>query len=235
MAFSFNPTQTAQAGTSFSANVPQGTVQAPGGPVKDAPASIPDSPFLFLRNRDQDMTINAYLQLLLLLGAALSVLFSIVLFTYGQYLSMSIDQKKAELASKEGTFKAYPFDDMLALSNRIAALEKNLKSYVSSRSPLKYLESVVENQVVFDNFSFNNDKKSTRMDFTIVTNNQRALIQQLAALDLTQYSKRVPSPKADKITDAGTVFKAQISAPVYVQGVLSEEILFITPATTTTP
>ncbi len=239
MAFSFNPTQ-AQGGVP-SPGVPQVSIQSPGGSVQDAPASIPDSPFLFMRNRDKEMTINAYLQLLLILVATLFVAASVVLFAYSQYLSISINKKKEDIASAEANFKAYPLTEIRALSDKFIALDKILKKYVSSRSPLKYLEKVVENQVVFDDFSFTSETKgkgasggNSTINFTILTGSQRALVQQLDALNLREYSKAVPSTKMESFADSGSVFKARISAPVLVQGVLADEIVFIPPIGTST-
>lgn len=228
MAFSFNPAQSTATG------IPQASIQAPGGSTREAPPSVPDSPFLFMRHRDQEMSINAYLQLLLVLIATLSVAASIVMFAYAQYLSMGIESKKTELASKEDTFKVYPFDEMTSLSGRFATLEKILKGYVSSRSPLKFLEKVVENQVVFNDFTFVSNTKGNTMGFSIITGSQRALIQQLDALNLREYSKVVPAAKMESFSDTGTFFKAKVSAPVFVQGVLSDEVLFIAPSGTST-
>lgn len=237
MAFSFNPTQ-AQGGVP-SPGVPQVSIQSPGGSGQDAPASIPDSPFLFMRNRDKEMTINAYLQLLLILVTTLFVAASIILFAYSQYLSMSINKKKDDIASAETNFKAYPLTEIRALSDKFMTLDKILKKYVSSRSPLKYLEKVVENQVVFDDFSFTSETKgvpggNSMINFTILTGSQRALVQQLDALSLREYSKAVPSTKMESFADGGSVFRAIISAPVLVQGVLADEIVFIAPVGTST-
>lgn len=229
MAFSFNPTQT-PGGAQAAQGVPQVNIQSPGGTSKESLPSIPDSPFLFMRNRDQDMTINAYVQLILILTAVLSIAASIIVFVYAQYLSMSIDKKKDELAVKEASFKSYPFDEMQALSDRLAALDKILKGYVSSRSPLKYLEKVVENQVIFNDFIFAADQKGNTISFSIVTGSQRALIQQLDSLNLREYSKIVPATKMDSFNDSGAFYRAKVTAPVFVQGVLSDEVFFIPPA-----
>ncbi len=233
MAFSFNPTQTP--GSLPQSGGPQINIQSPGGSTQDAPPSIPDSPFLFMRNRDKEMTINAYLQLLLMLIAALSAVTAIVIFVYAQYLSMQADSKKAELTRREATFKSYPFDDMKSLSDRFIALDKILKGYISSRSPLNFLERVVEKQVFFNDFSFTNNEKGGMISFTIVTGSQKALIQQLDSLNLKKYSTVVPNPKMDSFSDTGTFFKAKVSAPVLVQGILSDEVLLILDSSSTKP
>ena len=228
MAFSFNPTQ--PQGGAASPGVPQVSIQSPSGSAQDSPASIPDSPFLFLRDRGSEMTINAYLQLLLILVAVLSIAATIIIFVYSQYLSMSVSKKQADLREKESSFTAYPFEEMQSLSDRLIALDKILKGYVSSRSPLKFLEKVVENQVVFDEFEFSvSSKKGNTMSFTILAGSQRALIQQLDSLNLKEYSKVVPAPKMESFTDNGSIFRAGIVAPVFVQGVLADEVLFIAP------
>jgi hypothetical protein len=227
MAFSFNPGQNQAPGA------PQGGgMQPPTSAVPqaaDALPSVPDSPFLFMRNRGQEMTINAYLQMLLVLLSVLALAGSVVLFAYGQYLEISIKNKKEELLGMEESFKSYPFDEMTIVSQRFIAVDKILKTYVSSRSPLKFLEYVVENQAVFNNFSFMNTQKGYVMTFTILTGNYRTLIQQLDALNLKEYSKVAPSAKMNNFNDSGAVFKATVSVPVYVQGVLADEVLFIAP------
>lgn len=232
MAFSFNPGQNQAPGTPQSGGMQPPTSTT--SQVVDALPSVPDSPFLFMRNRGQEMTINAYLQMLLVLLSVLMVAGSVVLFAYGQYLEISIKNKKEELLGMEGTFKSYPFEEMTVTSQRFIAVDKILKTYVSSRSPLKFLEYVVENQAIFNNFTFSSTQKGYIMKFDILTGNYRTLIQQLDALNLKEYSKIAPSSKMDNFKDAGAVFMATVSAPVNVQGVLADEVLFISPPVSVT-
>jgi hypothetical protein len=193
MAFSFTPGQVAAPGTPNQGFTPASAPGAAPQPQSNIP-SVPDSPFLFMRNRDQPMSVNAYLQIILIFVAVLSVAFSLLLFLYGQYLTSSIESKKADLLAADSTFKEYPLDDMKRLSRRFAMISKLLKDYVSTRSPLRLLEDVVEKPVVFNDFTFSKNtlKSGYVMSFSVTTNDYRTLIQQLESLDLAQYSKIVP-------------------------------------------
>jgi hypothetical protein len=243
MAFSFNPGQSTQAGVPIQSPPPTsapapgssapGTIGAPQqinnqAPVKTAGGpSVPDSPFLFIsqRGRGQDLSIGAYIQIVLIVLAILSVLASVILFTYSMYLTNSIESKKAELIVMDASFKEYPLDEMKKISDRFATLSDILREYVSVRSPLKVLEDVVENQVVVSGFILGkNIEGKFVMDFTIVTSNYKVLIQQLDALNLSQYTKVVPQAKVGGITDNQQTIKVAITAPVFVQGLLSEEV-----------
>ncbi len=79
MPFSFNPGQSAQ-------TAPQGGqgIGAPLGSAATASSSpsVPDSPFLFIQQRGKELTINAYLQIIILLIATLSIISAITLFAY---------------------------------------------------------------------------------------------------------------------------------------------------------
>lgn len=225
MPFSFNPSQAAPASpiaqAAFSSpNVAVSGMQAPGSPAASSLPSIPDSPFLFLRNRDKEMTPVSYLQILLIVVAVLSVVASITLFAYSQYLSASIKTKKEEILAKDALVKDYPIAEMQRLSKRFTSLDKIMKEYISVRSPLKMLESVVERQAVFDNFSFSKEKSEVGylMSFDVLTNNYRVLSQQLDALYLKSYSKIVPQPKIGTPLDNISSIKIRVTAPVFAQG-----------------
>lgn len=199
----------------------QSTVAASG------PAAVPDSPFLFMRQRGGEVSVNAYLQILLVVIAALSVFVSIVLFLYSAYLSSSIKSKQEEIALRDTSFKDYPYEDMKRLSTRMMNLESLLKGYVSVRSPLKLLEDVVEKQVYFDEFLLSKRDAGYVASFTIITSNYRALIQQLEALNLTQYSKVAPQPKTSALSDGVSKIKIKVTTPIIVQGVLPDQVTFL--------
>ena len=177
MSFSFNPGQTAEAGTPMS-----GGVSVPGATeAQNTALAVPDSPFLFMQQRGQEMSTGAYIQIVLIMLSILSVAVSIVLFAYSMYLTTSIDNKKETLLTKDAPFKDYPLEDMKRLSLRFNVLGGILQNYVSVRTPLKMLEDVVEKQVVFEKFSVT---KSTAfgqgeayvMNFSLVTSNLLASI-----------------------------------------------------------
>ncbi len=232
MPFSFNPGQPAPSAGVQNQGIAPGSMQPPVGtsaPVVSGAPSVPDSPFLFMRNRDQGMSMNAYVQIILMLVTAFAVISAVSLFAYSQYLTLSINSKKEEIAQKDAAAKLeYPFDDMKKLSKRLSTLDKLLKQYVSVRAPLKLLENVVEKDVVFNDFMLT---KSTigdgyDMGFTVITTNYRSLIQQLAALNLEQYSKVLPKEK-QKIGEVpnvsnGSVIKVLVTAPVFASGKLPD-------------
>lgn len=230
MAFSFNP-------SSQQATTPQGG-QPTYQPTSIASAniedtSVPDSPFLFMQLRGKEMTVYAYLQILLIAVALFSILAAIIFFSYGMYLSSSIKTQSEALDAADATFKDYPIDDMKRLSTRMALLSIILKDYLSVRSPLKFLEQVVEKQVYFSDFSLTRAKQSSVyvMDFNVVTTNYRVLIQQLEALNLGQYNKIVPQTKVGNLTDSQTSLKIRITAPINAQGVLPDDVVFIKSST----
>ena len=227
MAFSFTPTQPqsqeGQAPTSPQAGFGGATPLAPVG--QGTAVSYPDSPWLILHDRDKDPSIGAYVQLILALVAVLSVILSASIYGYSVYLTSSITSKKAELAEKEASFKTYPLEDMRKLSVQMSTLDALLKNYVSAQSPLKFLEKVVENGVVFDKFTFAKDKGGNyTAQFTAITDNYRNLIQQLEALHLTEFSKVAPKPENNNPVDGGSIIKIGITTPIFVQGKLPNEV-----------
>jgi hypothetical protein len=237
MAFSFSPGQQPQAvpqpqGAPAQAPQPSSAMVATTAQLP----SIPDSPFLFMQHRGQEMTVNAYLQIMLILVAVTSIFLSIVCFAYTSYLSSSIASKKEQLASSDATFKTYPIDDMKKFYNRMSHLDKILQGYVSARSPLKLLEDVVEKQVFFNDFSLTkNDGGGYVVNFTVVTGNYRSLVQQLDALNLSEYKKVAPTPSLGDVNDGLAVVKVNVTTPVFVQGVLPDSIVFLSSSTSTVP
>jgi hypothetical protein len=183
----------------------------------------------------------AFVQIILILVSILSVVIAVTLFAYSSYLTSSINSKQQELLTKDASFKEYPIEDMQRLSLRFSILGDLLKNYVSTRSPLKLLEDVVEKQVVFQKFNLVKDSSTGGylMSFYIATNNYRTIIQQLGALNLAQYSKVVPNPKIGALngnsSGSGSAADLTISVttPVFVQGILPDEIVFINTASTT--
>ncbi|MEN9881088.1 MAG: hypothetical protein RLZZ308_271 [Candidatus Parcubacteria bacterium] len=239
MAFSFNPTSGQQdGGASQSPAFASSAVNPQGIPLSDAPQA-PDSPFLFMQHRDGAIPVNGYIQIVLIVICVLSVVSAGTLFVYGKYLESSIEEKKQELAQKESSFKEYPFSEMKRLSDRAASLDQLLKTYVSVRSPLKFLEDVVERRVYFNDFTLTKEKKGGYVaSFTAVTNDYQSLIQQLEALKLTQYTKVAPpqTQKLDKFTeDKKKSLKVKVTTPVFVQGVLPDQVVFIDPASAQEP
>jgi hypothetical protein len=197
------------------------TPPTPAGAPVGAPA-VPDSPFLFMQQRGQDMTITAYVQIVLIMISILAIMVSITLFAYSMYLTSAINSKKEEIAKRDASSKDFPIDEMKRVSLRYSTLNSLLKDYISVRSPLKMLEDVVEKQVVFDKFSLSRDASTFEyvMMFSVITTNYRALVQQLDALNLTQYSKVTSKPKAGGISEVGAKLKVDITAPVSSEGIL---------------
>jgi hypothetical protein len=239
MAFTLNPGSTApQAGGGISAPV------TPGSPAPAGAPSVPDSPFLFMRYRDQEeKPINMYIQIVLMAAAVLSIIICVVLLGYSMYLKQDNESKDTQIKAMDANFKEYPFDDMRDLSYRMSMLKTLLNNYVAVASPLLFLEKVVEKQVIFDNFTFLKVDGQYTISFTAVTNNYRALIQQLGALNLTEYHKVAPTPKPGMFVDNVNTIKVQVTTPVLVQGKLPGDVesLFVvdapqltTPAATST-
>lgn len=219
MSFSFNPGQQTPAGEPMSGG---GLTPPPQeGVVTGAPA-VPDSPFLFMQQRGQDMTVGAYVQIILVMVSILAIAVSVTLFAYSTYLTSAIASKQEEIEALDATFKDYPIDEMKRVSLRYSALDSLLKDYLSARTPLRMLEDVVEKQVVFDKFSLTKDILTLQyiMNFSVITTNYRALVQQMDSLNLTQYSKVTSKPKPGALFEAGATLKVDISAPIDSQGVL---------------
>lgn len=239
MAFSFNPTQsTGQVqGAATAPTAPQTGMQPISSAVTPTSTlAVPDSPFYFIQQRGREKTVGAYVQLVLSVISFLTILSSITLFTYSFYLNMNIEKNKKSVLEQDITFKEYPFDAMKRLSLRFSVLGQMMKDYVSVRSPLRFLEDVVEKQVVFNDFSLMKAQTGSgyTISFVATTGNYRSLIQQLESLHLTQYKKITPDPKLDSFTDDTTALKIKVSTPVFVQGVLPDEIVFIQPEQGTT-
>lgn len=223
MAFSFTPGQIAPQGSQ--AIVPPGTVAAGVAPVVGPPS---DSPFLIIRERGQPVSVMACVQLVLVVVAILSIVIGATMYSYSVYLTTQIETKRKDIDTKDAEFPVYAYDDMLRLSIRMATLDRLLKSYVSPRSPLKFLENVVENQVAFNGFVLNKDLSDAfKITFIAETTNYKSLIQQLAALNLTEYHRIVPTPKSSGIAESGTIIKISVTTPVLVQGKLPDDVVFI--------
>ena len=228
MAFSFNPGQTTPQGVSPAA-APFAAAPLPGASPTGA-VSVPDSPFLFMQNREAPITVNGYLQMVLALVAALGVFVAITVFAYSFFLASSIESKKETIAEKESTFKDYPLTEMKRFSDRAGGLNTLLKGYLSARSPLKFLEDVVEKKVFFSEFTLTKDQKSGlyTIGFVAVTDSYPVLVQQLSALNLSQYSKVIPKTKLDKFTQkSDSKLNVRVSAPILAQGMLSDDVVFM--------
>lgn len=228
MAFSFSPGQIAPQGSQAAAA--PGTV-APGAVASPVAGPPSDSPFLFIRERGKDLSIATCVQIVAIVTALLMTVTTAVMLSYSVYLKSSIDSKKAELETKEAQFKSYPFDDMRTLSTRLSALSALLKLYISPRSPLKFLENVVENNVVFNNFALEQSLTGTGyvIKFAIITNNYKSIIQQLQSLNLREYNKITPTPVADGFKDTDVEVQINVSTPIFVQGLLPDELIFLPP------
>ncbi len=227
MAFSFSPGQIAPQGSQ--AITPPGTV-APGTAPAQTVGPPSESPILFIRERGGPISVMASIQIVLIVVATLSVVICGTLYGYSVYLTSQIEAKKAELEARDATFPDYPYDKMVRLSKRMALLNKLLQDYISPRSPLKFLENVVENRVYFDNYTLSRDRLGAyTINFTAITTDYIALIQQLGALKLTEYSKVVPNPKVTGLESIGgnVEIKVQVTTPVLVQGKLPDEIVFL--------
>lgn len=186
---------------------------------------------MFIQQRGQEITVNAYLQIILLVVCLISVLASLTLFGYSFYLSSIIKEKQAMIDESEATAKSYPFEEMKRLSNRIGSLGLLLGEYASIRSPLMLLEKVVENKVLFTEFEFKREPTSQySMRLIASTNDYRTLVQQLDALNLGEYTKILPTRKIDNVEEDKAskdgLIKLRILAPLSVQGILPEDILF---------
>ncbi len=232
MPFSFNPGQTTTAGTAGWQAAPE----AVASNVQQTP--VQKSPILFIQQIGQEKTVNSYLQLLLILINILFIAAAVILFIYNFYLGSSVQSKKDELASKEVMFKDYPITEMKAVSSKATLLNQLLQGYVSVRSPLKFLENVVENQVVFDKFILSKGPSGGYIArFSAITSDYPSLIQQLGALNLTEYSKVAPTPKLDRFSEEkdNTLLVVDITTPVFVQGVLPDDVVFIPASSSTTP
>lgn len=242
MAFSFNPNQNNPQGEGQAGGASFSAVSSPSAsgvtqtPLSDAPRA-PESPVLFMNRREgEGLTVNAYLQMLFGLAAIISVIMASTLFVYGWYLESKIESTKNEIASREASFKDYPFEEMKNTITRAQTLDGFLKNYVSIRSPLKFLEDVVEEKVYFNQFDFSKDKKLGYVaNFTAVTNDYQSLVQQLESLQLTQYKKIVTDPKLGKLTDEKNKgLRVRVTTPVFVQGKTAEEVVFVSSEQKTT-
>lgn len=223
MAFSFSPGQIAPQGS----QVTSPGVVAPGTVATPIPATPSDSPFLFIRERGGTLSVMACIQIVLVVVAILSVIICGTLYAYSIYLKAQISSKKVELEGKDATLPDYPYADMQRLSKRMATLDNLMQNYISPRSPLKFLENVVENQVVFDTFVLNKDKSGAyTVTFNVVTSNYVAMVQQLEALKLSEYKKVAPSPKLGSIAESPTLVKINVTTPVFVQGKLPDDFIF---------
>jgi hypothetical protein len=232
MAFSFSPGQIAPQGSQ--AAVAPGTV-APGGAVGQVTGTPSDSPILFIKERTEGrpISIMACVQIVLILATILSIIICGTLYAYSIYLQSQIASKKSDLVSQDASLPDYPYANMLRLSKRAATLDVLLKNYISARSPLKFLENVVENQVFFDNFKLSRDRGGAYIvTFTAITTNYKTLIQQLGALNLTEYHKVIPKLKIGEPTESQFI-KIDVATPVLVQGKLPDDVVFFVEDTKT--
>lgn len=242
MAFSFNPGQIAPQGGQTGG--PSGvSVSGPSasqmGSTTAGNVSNPSSPFLFMHDRDKPIDIMACVQIGLMAITALFMITCVVLFAYSVYLTASANDKKTQLDAKDAevVIKETDIQNMKRLSNRFAAVNILLQGYISPRSPLKFLEQVVENQVYFNEFALNKNENGAGyvITFSIVTNNYRNLIQQLGALNLKEYTQYAPTPKPGEVLEIGGGVKVVVTTPVFVQGKLPDQIMFLDNQGTSSP
>jgi hypothetical protein len=225
MAFSFTPGQIATQGSQ--AIAPPGAAET-GGLAAPTVGPPSDSPFLIIRERGQPVSVMACVQIVLVVVAILSVVICGSMYSYSVYLTAQINTKREEIDAKDAMFPKYSYEDMLRLSIRMATLDKLLKNYISPRSPLKFLENVVENQVSFNDFVLAKDQSNAfKITFIAETSNYSSLIQQLAALNLTEYRRVITTPKTNGVTETGTLIKISIVTPVLVQGKLPDDVEFL--------
>lgn len=234
MPFSFNPTAQSGTGQAPAATAPQESGFAPSAapnvPLSDAPA-VPSTPFLFIQQRGGDKTVGAYVQVLLMTVFVLSIVSSITLYAYSFYLKKSIESKKLLVDEAEANFKGYPYEDMKKVYTGLLTLDALLKEYASARTPLLLLEKVVENEVLFSNFTLSRETTGKyTMRLTAVTSNYKVLVQQLEALKLASYAKVAPSQKINKIEEAkqnkNGQIEVEIMAPLNIQGIHPDSVIF---------
>lgn len=237
MAFSFSPGQISPQASQV-AQAP-GTV-VPGAAVAPIAGPASESPFLFIRERGGTISVMACIQIVLLVVAILSVIITGTLYAYSVYLKSQINSNQEKLIGMDAELPDYPYEKMQRLSRRMAVLDKLLQEYISPRSPLKFLENIVENKVVFGEFRLNRDRNNAyTISFNAITSDYVALVQQLQALDLTEFQKVAPSPKLGGIAESTTNVKINIISPVLVAGKLPDDVTFFVTkpktATSTTP
>ncbi|MEN9552196.1 MAG: hypothetical protein RI935_573 [Candidatus Parcubacteria bacterium] len=235
MPFSFNPTSGAQNQSGAQQGGPTFGLQSNTSGVEDVTSSdvpqAPESPFLFMAQRGQDKTAMAYVQIIAGTLFAVSIIATLVSFGYMKYLETVLESKRAEIQDKETTLKEYPYALMREEYAKLKLLEGLLKEYAAARTPLLLLEKVVENEVTFSNFSLNRDVNGKyTIQLTALTNNYKAVVQQLDALRLTEFTKVVSGQKVDKIDENSQSklgkIKLEISAPVAIQGILPSLAVF---------
>lgn len=234
MAFTFNQGQSEQGAVPPTPQAPvitsvENSQSSIPVPTLGAVPSVPDSPFLYIQQRGggQEVSPNAYIQLVLTLVAVISVIMSLTMFVYGYYLSWNIDKHKKELASRDAEFKVYPYDEMKRYSLRVKNLDFLMKEYLPVESPLLIMEKVIERNAVLDEFSLKQDNIDGKYlaNFTVSTNNYRSLIQQLASFNLKEYGKYAPNPKANGLIQDDTSVKVKILTPIMgMQGLLKNQI-----------
>jgi hypothetical protein len=234
MPFSFNPTSGAQnqqgaqqGGPAFGSQPNSNSADVT---TSDAPQA-PMSPFLFMAQRGQDKTTMAYVQIIAGTVFFVSVIATIVSFGYMKYLETVLESKRAEIQDKETTLKEYPYALMREEFAKLKLLESLLKEYAAARTPLLLLEKVVENEVTFSNFILSREVSGKyTVQLTALTNNYKAVVQQLDALRLTQFTKVVSGQKVDKIDENSQSkigkIKFEVSAPVAIQGILPSLAVF---------
>lgn len=231
MPFSFNPTaqnETPQAqDRQEAAFTPSAT---PNQSIVDAP-SVPETPFLFIQQRGGDKTLGAYIQVLLVTVFTLAIISSVTLLSYSFFLKKSIESKKVLVEGSEASFKTYPYEEMKEVYQKMVLLDSLLKEYAAGRTPLLLLEKVVENEVLFSNFSLSRETSGKyNMRLTALTSNYKVLVQQLDALKLASYAKVAPSQKINKIEEdkqnKNGQIEVEIAVPLNIQGVHPDSVIF---------
>ncbi len=224
MPFSFNPGQTTAPAAGAAGW--QAAPEAPA-PVTQATTTLP---IIFFQESGKEKSLMAYIQLVLIAVCFTAVLTSASMYAYYFFISKSIASKKLEIEGKEATFKEYPYTEMKKTYDRMVDLDFLLKDYATVRSSFRFLEAIVENKVLFGQFSLQkNESGQLNMSLLARTNDFKTLSQQMGAFGLPQYMKIVPSEHLDNIQEEkesklGTI-KVLINAPVSIQGMLPEDVV----------
>lgn len=221
MSFSFKPSQVGEA-TQTDANNP---APISSGPVIQASVPLGEMPFKDRVNVENKIGL---FQLVLYIILGLTVLITVTLFGYRQYLLSSIETQKKALDEKDASLGTIDLEKMRALSNRIKVVNQVLNEHASVRTAFTILEKSINDTVTYKGFDLKRNLKTKNYDLKVgaTASSYKAMAQQLDTINNDKDIKSLIS----KVTYDGPTLDTMgnvnfsLTMAILIQGKLPESI-----------
>jgi hypothetical protein len=202
MPFSFKPPQAAAAQNAFSA-------AAIGTKLKE--------------NKGQVFTFLCFLSVGVMAFA------TVVLYTYQASLKKTVDEKKAELATKDSSVGNLPIEKMKKLSRKLRSAGNLVNQRTSASTAFKILEETIEDKSLYLSVELHASPVGQyEMIFSGEAPSYKSVVQQTEAFKLKMYGKYIVK---SELVSAAPTQEGSISfnykAVFAMKGVFPEDVMMI--------